>query len=140
MGWKQLLVMDHGEEVGLLLEGFRAVIHSLLVDVTQFLINSMFLILYTRKGCCLCEGLEQRLKNISFEKLVPTIELEIIDIDSNSLSENEKNNLELRVPVMVISSEEKKQNIELPRVSPRIHDKELFRWVQKNINNVLGFL
>ena len=99
--------------------------------------NIALLILYTRSGCCLCEGLEERLRNISLNTLNPPINLEVIDIDSGDLPETVRNRYDLIVPVMVLSLKEKNLIIELPRVSPRIQGKELFIWMQKNINKIL---
>ena len=96
----------------------------------------MLLTLYTRNGCCLCEGLEQRLGKISLQKLIPPLKLQVVDIDSESLSEVKRNRFDLRVPVMVISLDDDR-DIELPRVSPRINEEELFRWIQKIINNLI---
>ena len=137
MGLKQLLGMALGKEVGLLLKDFYVAIHLLLAVVTQFLIDAMFLIFYTRKGCCLCEGLEQRLNNISLQDLDPPLTLEVVDIDSDSISEAEKNNYDLRVPIMVLSFKEQDQIIELPRISPRMKENDLFRWMQKFLNDVI---
>ena len=96
------------------------------------------LILYTRSGCCLCEGLEERLRSIPLNILNPPINLEVIDIDKGDLPERIRNRYDLLVPVMVLSLKEKNLMIELPRVSPRIKDKELFLWMQKNNNKILS--
>tara|TARA_Y100001968_G_C19451898_1_gene769262 strand:+ start:293 stop:691 length:399 start_codon:yes stop_codon:yes gene_type:complete len=128
--------MDLGGEVGLLLKDFLAVIHFPHAVATRSLINQMLLTLYTRKGCCLCEGLEQRLENISLQKLVPPLILKVIDIDSDFITDDARKNLDLRVPVMVISLKEQNRDIELPRVSPRTSEEDLFKWMQKIINDI----
>ena len=97
----------------------------------------VLLILYTRSGCCLCEGLEERLRSTPLNTLNPPINLEVIDIDKADLPERIRNRYDLSVPVMVLSLKEKNLMIELPRVSPRIKEKELFLWMQKNINKIL---
>ena len=51
------------------------------------LMNKDLLILYTRFGCCLCEGLEERLQNISCKELNPPMIFQVIDIDQGGLSE-----------------------------------------------------
>tara|TARA_Y100001968_G_C18807916_1_gene458725 strand:- start:193 stop:516 length:324 start_codon:yes stop_codon:yes gene_type:complete len=100
--------------------------------------NIDFLILYTRSGCCLCEGLEERLKDISLQDLNPSLALKVIDIDRDDLSAIEKEKYDLIVPVMVLVLQETNFMIEIPRVSPRIKKQELFHWLQKTINNILS--
>jgi len=99
--------------------------------------NAPLLILYTRSGCCLCEGLEQRLKDIPLQDLSPPMNLEVIDIDRSDLSTSEMKNYDLRVPVMVLFFKESNLRIEIPRVSPRIKQKELFQWLQKVITKLV---
>ena len=94
------------------------------------------LILYTRVGCCLCEGLEQRLKAISLKEINPSLNLRVIDIDSDEATERERVNYDLIVPVMLVVLEQKNRFFELPRVSPRIKEKELLFWLQKRINKI----
>ena len=48
--------------------------------------NSEVLILYSRKGCCLCQTLEKKLSNICLRNLTPSIVLSIVDIDSKKVS------------------------------------------------------
>ncbi len=102
--------------------------------------KSLILTLYSRTGCCLCEGLEQNLKSISLKDLTPPLELHVVDIDSDVMPKSERNSLNLRVPVMVIYCKESQKRLELPRVSPRIQNKELFAWMQKTIKNLLESL
>ena len=40
--------------------------------------KSLILTLYSRTGCCLCEGLEQNLKSISLKDLTPPLELHVV--------------------------------------------------------------
>ena len=96
--------------------------------------NPSLLILFTRKGCCLCEGLEQRLSKLPFEKLSPPLELRVIDIDESDASELEKTLYNLKVPVLLFRSLDFKSCFELPRVSPRLDEENLLRWLQKMIN------
>ena len=88
----------------------------------------------------MCEGLEQRLKNISLQNLEPPFNLQVIDIDNESVSEVVRNKFDLRVPIMAISLKGNNREIELPRVSPRCSEEELFRWMQKNINKIIGLI
>ena len=85
----------------------------------------MNLILYTKKGCHLCEGLQEKLEKItSFE-----VELELRDINSN---ENWFNLYQYEVPVLFY----KKQGQEIPitRPSPRASVKQLEKLLLKNLN------
>ena len=100
--------------------------------------SNLILILYSRKGCCLCEGLEKRLRGISLEDIYPFLSFIVIDIDTDFISVHEKASLDLRVPVLALSIKEKDQTIEMPRVSPRIKEKELFFWMKKNINKLIN--
>ena len=96
--------------------------------------NSEVLILYSRKGCCLCQTLEEKLSNICLENLNPSIVLSIIDIDSKKVSLDIQLKYTNDVPVIVLDSTRLLKKIELPRVSPRLKDDMLFSWIQKNLN------
>ena len=96
--------------------------------------NSEVLILYSRKGCCLCQTLEKKLSNISLEKLNPSIVLSIVDIDSKKVSLDIQMKYTNQVPVIVLDSNLLLKKIELPRVSPRLKEDMLFYWIQKNLN------
>ena len=96
--------------------------------------NSEVLILYTRKGCCLCQALEKKLSNICLKKLNPSIVLSIVDIDSEKVSLDIQMKYTNEVPVIVLDSNLLLKKIELPRVSPRLKEDMLFNWIQKNLN------
>ena len=96
--------------------------------------NSEVLILYTRKGCCLCQTLEKKLSNIVLEDLNPSLILSIVDIDSKKVPLDIQMKYDNEVPVMVLKSSILSKRIELPRVSPRLKDDMLFSWIQKNLN------
>ena len=96
--------------------------------------NSEILILYSRKGCCLCQALEKKLCNICLEKLNPSILLSIVDIDSNKVSLDIHMKYKNEVPVIVLDSIQLLKKIELPRVSPRLKEDMLLSWIQKNLN------
>jgi Glutaredoxin-like domain (DUF836) len=70
----------------------------------------MHLILYSKIGCHLCEGLEQKLRSI----LTPTDRLEIREITSNS---DWWNAYQYEIPVLYMVKSE--QELLLPRLSPR---------------------
>jgi len=98
--------------------------------------NSEVLILYTRKGCCLCQALEKKFSNICLENLNPSIVFSIIDIDSKKVSSDIQMKYTNEVPVIVLDSTRLLKKIELPRVSPRLKEDMLLSWIQKNLNNV----
>ena len=96
--------------------------------------NSEVLILYTRKGCCLCQSLEEKLSNICLENLKPSIVLSIVDIDCEKVSLDIQIKYTNEVPVIVLDSAMLSKKIELPRVSPRLKEETLLSWIQKNLN------
>ncbi len=96
--------------------------------------NSEVLVLYSRKGCCLCQTLEKKLSKICLEKLNPCIVLSIVDIDSNKVSLDIQMKYKNEVPVIVLDSTRLLKKIELPRVSPRLKEDMLLSWLQKNLN------
>ncbi len=98
--------------------------------------NSEVLILFSRKGCCLCETLEKKLSTISLIKLNPPIVLSVIDIDDKEVSIDIQRKYTNEVPVLVLDSNKLSRNIELPRVSPRLKEDILLSWIQKNLNNL----
>lgn len=77
------------------------------------------LILYSRKGCCLCEGLEERLRD-----LVPSHDLRVVDVDGDR-------DLQARygpmVPVLGLATET--GVIPLPPVPPRLQGARLRAWL-----------
>lgn len=99
----------------------------------------MNLILYSRKGCCLCEGLELRLKAIPLKDLKPPVTLRVVDIDGKDVSKSQRMRYDLEVPVMAFTLDNSSRMIELQRISPRLKGKELFFWLQKSINKVNAF-
>ena len=100
--------------------------------------SKIVLLLYTRKGCCLCKGLEQKLLNIPLQKLNPPLDLYVIDIDSVDIPKTVRDRYDLEVPVMLLLDCESKGTFELPRVSPRINNEGLFNWLQKVLTKLIG--
>ena len=88
------------------------------------------LVLYSRRGCCLCEGLEQRREALNLAERGCT--LQVIDIDSVAGSPELKARYDLEVPALVV------QGRELPRVSPRLSGEGLFNWLQRALSNPAG--
>ena len=100
--------------------------------------NSEVLILFSRKGCCLCEKLEKKLSTISLINLNPPIVLSIIDIDNKEVSIDIQRKYTNEVPVLVLDSNKLSRKIVLPRVSPRLKDDLLLSWIQNKLNIIFN--
>ena len=85
------------------------------------------LLLYSRRGCCLCEGLEERLRQLDLAAL--DLELQVIDIDASAVSPALKARYDLEVPVLQLDGRE------LARVSPRLSGDGLFNWLKRALSN-----
>ncbi len=93
--------------------------------------TSIALNLYSRVDCCLCEGLEKRLRDLPLQNLCPPIDLCVIDIDSPSTCDSVRSRYDLEVPVLAFDFKDHNRTVELPRVSPRLKEDGLFDWLQK---------
>ncbi|WP_320668183.1 glutaredoxin family protein [Prochlorococcus sp. MIT 1307] len=100
--------------------------------------SDLFLILYSRKGCCLCEELARRLTCLPLEELIPPIKLRVIDIDAADTPKELCARYDTQVPVMLLGTSDLKKMVELPRVSPRMNSEGLFLWLQKIITKTMG--
>ena len=80
--------------------------------------------LYSRQGCCLCAGLEERLRQLDLDSLQLT--LTTVDIDHPDTPSEWKARYDLEVPVLELD------NKELPRVSPRLSGDGLLKWLVKH--------
>ena len=85
------------------------------------------LVLFSRQGCCLCEGLEQRLLDLDLQAL--GMVLTVVDIDSPTVTEALRARYDLEVPVLQLDGRE------LARVSPRLIGDGLFNWLQRGLSN-----
>ena len=101
--------------------------------------NSEVLILYSRKGCCLCQALEEKLSSICLNNLKPSLALSIIDIDSKKVSLDIKKKYTNEVPVLILESNKLSRKIEFPRVSPRLKEDLLLSWIQKKLNIIFNY-
>jgi len=88
------------------------------------------LVLYSRQGCCLCEGLESRLGDLELSKL--ELALQVIDIDAPETSPATRARFDFEVPVLAVDSRV------LPRVSPRLQGEGLFGWLQQMLDALDG--
>ena len=80
--------------------------------------------LYSRQGCCLCAGLEERLRQLDLNSL--QLVLVTVDIDHPETPSEWKARYDLEVPVLALDHKE------LPRVSPRLSDDGLLKWLVKH--------
>ena len=88
------------------------------------------LVLYSRQGCCLCEGLEQRLRAIDLQQL--KLRLVVLDIDAQDCSPELRARYDLQVPVLGL------ENAVLPRVSPRLSGDGLRNWLYQACSSPEG--
>ena len=109
--------------------------YSLWMWPRPWLMKPEVLILFSRKGCCLCEALEERLLNIPLTNLDPSVVLKILDIDTIEVSLDERRLYKNEVPVLILDSSKLARRIELPRVSLRLKKDNLFTWLQNKLNN-----
>jgi hypothetical protein len=73
------------------------------------------LLLLTRQGCCLCEGLEEKLRLLA-------LPFERRDVDTDPALQARYG---LEVPVLLMGERE------LPRVSPRLSPEALHHWLKE---------
>ena len=95
--------------------------------------NSAQLILYTRVGCCLCEGVEEKLNAIALDEINPSLELYVKDIDGRDVTSLERARYSFEVPVLTLVLKEKGQTFELPRVPLRLKPQAFLNWLHKHI-------
>ena len=98
----------------------------------------MKIFIFVRKGCCLCETLKNKLTKINFKEIKPKLEINEIDIDRFDLYQDKYKKFDHEVPVVAIKESTSQKFIELPRISPRLKDDQLKKWLEKNINIALN--
>jgi hypothetical protein len=79
------------------------------------------LLLYSRAGCCLCEGLEERLMALD-----PAPALEVLDVDRDPALQARYG---LEVPLLAVAT----GGTLLPRVPPRLGGEALERWLRRTL-------
>lgn len=88
------------------------------------------LILFSRQGCCLCEGLEQRLRDLQLPE-----PLQVVDVDADPGLQARYG---LSVPVLARaepSSNEARESlrvIALPPIPPRLQGERLRAWLERH--------
>jgi hypothetical protein len=82
------------------------------------------LFLFTRSGCCLCEGLEEKLRALD-----PPPPLRCVDVDADPVL---RARYGLEVPVLAVGPAEADPAglSPLPRPSPRLQGEALGRWLE----------
>jgi hypothetical protein len=82
------------------------------------------LFLLTRAGCCLCEGLEEKLRALD-----PPLPFSPVDVDADP---HLQARFGLEVPVLAVRESAGEGELRpLPRVSPRLTDGRLRRWLEQ---------
>ena len=93
----------------------------------------MILLIFVRKGCCICDALKNNLKKINLENIYPDLKIQEIDIDRFDLYKDEYKKYDNEVPVIALKNLSSNQLNEFPRVSPRVKEIQLESWLKKNI-------
>ncbi len=87
------------------------------------------LLLYTRAGCCLCQGLEERLR-----QLEPPSAFTTVDVDGDPELQARWG---LEVPVLALAAGPEQPGVAggvrpLPRVPPRLAGERLRQWLERH--------
>ncbi len=98
----------------------------------------MILLVFVRKGCCICDKLKNELNNIDLELIHNDLKLEEIDIDRFDLYKNKYKKYDYEVPVIALKRYNSSKINELPRVSPRLKNLQLRNWLKKNIDDLIN--
>ena len=80
------------------------------------------LVLFTRQGCCLCEGLEERLRGLD-----PPPRLTLVDVDTDPELQAR---FGLVVPLLAEADDQGSPRL-LPRVPPRLGGEALANWLRR---------
>jgi Glutaredoxin-like domain (DUF836) len=82
------------------------------------------LLLFTRQGCCLCQGLLERL-----QALDPAPSLQLVDIDGDPALQARYGE---RVPLLALPAGGAQALRELPWVPPRLVEARLQEWLRQH--------
>jgi hypothetical protein len=82
------------------------------------------LLLFTRRGCCLCEGLHERL-----QALDPAPSLQLVDVDADPDLQARYGE---RVPLLALPAAGVAYWRELPWVPPRLSGSRLQDWLRQH--------
>lgn len=92
----------------------------------------MRIILYSKPGCHLCEGLQEKLEQIIETRNSASLQLEIRDITSR---EDWLQAYQYEVPVLFVDAMDRE--LLIPRPSPRATLKQLEQMLEKYINQII---
>jgi len=81
------------------------------------------LLMFTRQGCCLCEGLHERLQALN-----PAPNLQLVDIDADPALQARYGE---RVPLLALPAAGSQAMRELPWVPPRLAGTRLQEWLRQ---------
>ena len=81
------------------------------------------LLLFTRQGCCLCQGLHERLLALN-----PAPSLQLVDIDADPALQARYGE---RVPLLALPAVGPQAMQELPWVPPRLAGSRLQEWLRQ---------
>ena len=98
----------------------------------------MILLVFVRKGCCICDKLKNELNNIDLKLIHNDLKLQEIDIDRFDLYKNKYKKYDYEVPVLALKRYKSSKINELPRVSPRLKNLQLRNWLKKNIDDLIN--
>lgn len=87
----------------------------------------MDLLLYSRQGCCLCRGLEEKLRALD-----PPPRLQVVDVDGEPQLQVR---FGLEVPLLALPQPDGEPKL-LPRVSPRLSGSALQRWLIQQLQGL----
>ncbi len=97
------------------------------------------LILYSKPGCHLCEGLEEKLRALQHPPFSVALEVEIRDITQN---EAWFQAYQYEIPVLCtlagVPDSDCAQQVQLPRPSPRLSVAQLQRFLRKHLSSISG--
>ena len=71
------------------------------------------------------------MRKLSLHQLEPPVQLLVIDIDAVDTPQYIKTRYDMQVPVILFGKNNFQDMVELPRVSPRLNNEGLFKWLQK---------
>ena len=98
----------------------------------------MLLLIFVRKGCCICDSLKNKLKKVNLDNVYSDLKIQEIDIDRFDLYKDLYKKYDHEVPVIALKNLSSNQITEFPRVSPRVKELQLESWLRKNIKQLIN--
>ena len=91
----------------------------------------------SKVGCCICDGLKDRLDKLNFDEFFPSISYEIVYLNESDFELDYYSKYKYEIPVLFLIDDNTKFKKELARISPRMKDINLFKFIQKQIDSFL---